>query len=170
MTQTPAVDITPATPADVALVLSLITALADYEKLRHEVIATEQSLSKALFGPRPSAEAVIARVGGTPAGFALFFHNFSTFMGKHGLYLEDLFVLPEFRGRSIGKALLQHLAQLALERDCGRFEWAVLDWNRPALDFYRSLGAEAKSDWIIHRVSGEALLHLASGKSRLPRQ
>jgi GNAT superfamily N-acetyltransferase len=165
MTQTSSIDIAPATPADVGLVLSLITALADYEKLRHEVIATEQSLTQALFGKRPSAEAVIARVAGEPAGFALFFHNFSTFMGKPGLYLEDLFVLPEFRGRSIGKSLLQYLAQLAVRRDCGRFEWAVLDWNRPARDFYESLGAEAKSDWIIHRVSGEALRRLASGSS-----
>jgi GNAT superfamily N-acetyltransferase len=165
MTQTSGIDIASATPADVPLVLSLITALAEYEKLRHEVIATEQSLNQALFGPRPSAEAVIARVAGSAAGFALFFHNFSTFLGKPGLYLEDLFVLPEFRGRSIGKALLQYLAQLALQRDCGRFEWAVLDWNRPARDFYESLGAEPKSDWIIHRVSGEALQRLASGKS-----
>jgi GNAT superfamily N-acetyltransferase len=165
MTQTTGIDIAPATPADVGLVLSLITALADYEKLRHEVVATEQSLTQALFAERPSAEAVIARVGGEAAGFALFFHNFSTFMGKPGLYLEDLFVLPEFRGRSIGKALLQYLAQLAVQRGCGRFEWAVLDWNRPARDFYESLGAEAKSDWIIHRVSGEALQRLASGGS-----
>jgi GNAT superfamily N-acetyltransferase len=165
MTQTSSIAIAPATPADVGLVLSLITALADYEKLRHEVIATEQSLTRALFGERPSAEAVIARVAGEPAGFALFFHNFSTFMGKPGLYLEDLFVLPEFRGRSVGKALLQFLAHLAVQRDCGRFEWAVLDWNRPARDFYESLGAEAKSDWIIHRVSGEALQRLASGRS-----
>jgi GNAT superfamily N-acetyltransferase len=165
MTQTSGIEIAPATPADVGLVLSLITALADYEKLRHEVIATEQSLIQALFGARPSAEAVIARVAGEPAGFALFFHNFSTFLGKPGLYLEDLFVLPEFRGRSIGKALLQYLAHLAVQRDCGRFEWAVLDWNRPARDFYESLGAEAKSDWIIHRVSGEALRRLASGRS-----
>jgi GNAT superfamily N-acetyltransferase len=165
MTQDSQLDIAPAQPTDVALMLSLITALADYEKLRHEVVATEESLSQALFGPKPSAEAVIARVGGTPAGFALFFHNFSTFVGKHGLYLEDLFVLPEFRGRSIGKALLKYLATLAVERQCGRFEWAVLDWNRPARDFYESLGAEAKSDWIIHRVSGAALQQLASGKS-----
>ena len=165
MTQDPTLDIAPARPTDVALMLSLITALADYEKLSHEVVATEESLSLALFGPKPSAEAVIARVNGTPAGFALFFHNFSTFVGKHGLYLEDLFVLPEFRGRSIGKALLQYLAALAVERQCGRFEWAVLDWNRPARDFYESLGAEAKSDWIIHRVSGAALQQLASGKS-----
>lgn len=159
------IDILPAAPADVPLILSLITALADYEKLGHEVIATEQSLTQALFGHKPGAEAVIARIDGTPAGFALFFHNFSTFQGKHGLYLEDLFVLPEFRGRAIGKALLRHLAALAIERDCGRFEWAVLDWNRPARDFYESLGAEAKSDWIIHRVSGAALQQLASGHS-----
>jgi GNAT superfamily N-acetyltransferase len=165
MTQSSRIDIVPATPADIPLVLALITALADYEKLRHEVVATEQSLHQALFGSKPSAEAVIARDGGVAAGFALFFHNFSTFMGKPGLYLEDLFVLPEFRGRSIGKALLQYLAQLAVQRDCARFEWAVLDWNRPARDFYESLGAQAKSDWIIHRVSGPALQRLASGSS-----
>jgi GNAT superfamily N-acetyltransferase len=165
MTQNSRIDIAPATPHDVPLMLSLITALAEYEKLRHEVIATEQSLGTALFGPKPSAEAVIARFEGSPAGFALFFHNFSTFVGKHGLYLEDLFVLPQFRGRAIGKALLRHLAALAVERDCGRFEWAVLDWNRPARDFYESLGAEAKSDWIIHRVSGAALQQLASPDS-----
>jgi GNAT superfamily N-acetyltransferase len=165
MTQPSSIEISPATPADVPMVLALITALAEYEKLRHEVVATEASLHQALFGPKPGAEAIIARADGTAAGFALFFHNFSTFMGKRGLYLEDLFVLPEFRGRSIGKALLQYLAQLALQRDCARFEWAVLDWNRPARDFYESLGAEAKSDWIIHRVSGPALQRLASGKS-----
>jgi GNAT superfamily N-acetyltransferase len=165
MTQPSSIEIAPATPADVPMVLTLITALAEYEKLRHEVVATEASLHQALFGPKPGAEAIIARADGTAAGFALFFHNFSTFMGKRGLYLEDLFVLPEFRGRSIGKALLQYLAQLALQRDCARFEWAVLDWNRPARDFYESLGAEAKSDWIIHRVSGPALQRLASGRS-----
>jgi GNAT superfamily N-acetyltransferase len=165
MTQPSSIEIAPATPADVPMVLALITALAEYEKLRHEVVATEASLHQALFGSKPGAEAVIARADGTAAGFALFFHNFSTFMGKQGLYLEDLFVLPEFRGRSIGKALLQYLAQLALQRDCARFEWAVLDWNRPARDFYEALGAEAKSDWIIHRVSGPALQRLASGTS-----
>jgi GNAT superfamily N-acetyltransferase len=165
MTQPSSIEIAPATPADVPMVLTLITALAEYEKMRHEVVATEASLHQALFGPKPGAEAIIARADGTAAGFALFFHNFSTFMGKRGLYLEDLFVLPEFRGRSIGKALLQYLAQLALQRDCARFEWAVLDWNRPARDFYESLGAEAKSDWIIHRVSGAALQRLASGRS-----
>jgi GNAT superfamily N-acetyltransferase len=165
MTQAAALDIAPATPADVPLILSLINELADYEKLRHEVIATEASLGQALFGPRPSAEAVIARMGAQPAGFALYFHNFSTFLGKQGLYLEDLFVRPAYRGRAIGKALLRHLAALALERGCGRFEWAVLDWNRPARDFYEALGAQAKSDWIIHRLSGDALQRLADGRA-----
>jgi GNAT superfamily N-acetyltransferase len=165
MTQAAALDITPATPADVPLILSLINELADYEKLRHEVIATEASVGQALFGPRPSAEAVIARMGAQPAGFALYFHNFSTFLGKQGLYLEDLFVRPAYRGRAIGKALLRHLAALALERGCGRFEWAVLDWNRPARDFYEALGAQAKSDWIIHRLSGDALQRLADGRA-----
>lgn len=162
MTEPTAIDIAPALPADVPLLLALITELADYEKLRHEVVATEAAVAQALFGPRPSAEAVIARSGGEPAGFALYFHNFSTFLGKHGLYLEDLFVRPAFRGRAIGKALLRYLAALALQRDCGRFEWAVLDWNRPARDFYEGLGAQAKSDWIIHRISGEALRRLAA--------
>jgi GNAT superfamily N-acetyltransferase len=165
MTQAAALDITPATPADVPLILSLINELADYEKLRHEVIATEASVGQALFGPRPSAEAVIARMGAQPAGFALYFHNFSTFLGKQGLYLEDLFVRPAYRGRAIGKALLRHLAALALERGCGRFEWAVLDWNQPARDFYEALGAQAKSDWIIHRLSGDALQRLADGRA-----
>jgi GNAT superfamily N-acetyltransferase len=163
MKQTSAIDILPATAADVPLLLRLITELADYEKLRHEVVATEAALNTALFAARPSAEAIIARIDGEPAGFALFFHNFSTFLGKRGLYLEDLFVLPKHRGRAIGKALLRHLAALAVERDCGRFEWAVLDWNRSARNFYESLGAEAKSDWIIHRISGDALRHLADG-------
>ena len=162
MTEPTTVDIVPAKPSDLPVLLALITELADYEKLRHEVVATEASLSLALFGPRPSAEAVIARVKGEPAGFALYFHNFSTFLGKHGLYLEDLYVRPAFRGRSIGKALLRYLAALALQRDCGRFEWAVLDWNRPARDFYEALGAHARSDWIIHRISGDALRRLAA--------
>jgi len=165
MTESTTIDIVAATPADVPLLLALITELADYEKLRHEVVATQASVSNALFGPRPSAEAVIARVAGEPAGFALYFHNFSTFLGKHGLYLEDLFVRPAYRGRAIGKALLRYLAALALQRDCGRFEWAVLDWNRPARDFYEALGAQAKSDWIIHRISGDALKRLAAPPS-----
>jgi GNAT superfamily N-acetyltransferase len=164
MTQASALRISPAKPADVPLILALIAELADYEKLRHEVIATEAGVNQALFGQRPSAEAIIARVGNEPAGFALFFHNFSTFLGKRGLYLEDLFVRPEFRGRAIGKSLLSHLAALAVARDCGRFEWAVLDWNRPARDFYEALGAQPKSDWVIHRLSGDALRRLAGAQ------
>jgi GNAT superfamily N-acetyltransferase len=165
MTEPSAIDIAPAKAADVPLLLALITELADYEKLRHEVVATHASVSQALFGPRPSAEAVVARFAGEPAGFALYFHNFSTFLGKHGLYLEDLYVRPAYRGRAIGKALLRYLAALALQRDCGRFEWAVLDWNRPARDFYEALGVQAKSDWIIHRISGDALKRLAAPPS-----
>lgn len=155
--------ISPAQPADVPLVLALIHGLAEYEKLGHEVVATEDKLMRSLFGGRPAAEALIARYQGSPAGFALYFHNFSTFLGQPGLYLEDLFVKPEFRGHGIGRAMLVYLAGLAVERGCGRFEWAVLDWNRPARDFYESLGAKPMSDWIIHRVSGEALTRLARG-------
>ena len=152
-----------ATDADVPLILRLIRALAEYEKLSHEVVATEDGLRRALFGARPVAEAVIARFGGEPVGFALFFHNFSTFLGAPGIYLEDLFVEERRRGRGFGKALLSHVAAIAVERGCGRFEWAVLDWNEPALRFYRSLGAEAKSEWVIHRVTGAALAKLARG-------
>ncbi|MDP8985440.1 MAG: GNAT family N-acetyltransferase [Pseudomonadota bacterium] len=158
-----AVDIAPAQEADVPLISSLIRELAEYEKLEHQAVATEAALRLALFGPRPAAETVIVRVEGAAAGFALYFHTFSTFLGKHGLYLEDLFVRPAFRGRGIGKALLVHLAQLALERGCGRFEWAVLDWNRPARDFYEALGAKADSAWINYRIGGEALERLAAG-------
>jgi GNAT superfamily N-acetyltransferase len=150
-----------ATPADVPLMLSLIRELAIYEKLEHEVLAGEDDLRQALFGPQPGAEAVIATWAGDAAGFALYFHNFSTFLGKRGLYLEDLFVRPVYRGRAIGKSLLIHLARLAVQRNCGRFEWAVLDWNRPARDFYESLGAQAKPDWIPYRISGEELRRLA---------
>src|ERR1700722_16817260 len=165
MTQAADLDISPANPTDVPLILSLINELADYEKLRHEVIATEASVSQALFGARPSAEAVIARIGGEPVGFALYFHNFSTFLGKHGLYLEDLFVRPAFRALGVGKTLLRHLARVALERDCGRFEWAVLDWNRSARDFYEALGAEANPAWVNYRIAGEALERLARGQA-----
>ncbi|MBS0399533.1 MAG: GNAT family N-acetyltransferase [Proteobacteria bacterium] len=163
MAQSNDLEIRPAQPADIPLVLALIHGLAEYEKLGHEVVATEEKLRQSLFGDRPSAEALIARYKGSPAGFALYFHNFSTFLGQPGLYLEDLFVKPEFRGHGIGQAILVHLAALALERGCGRFEWAVLDWNRPARDFYESLGAKPMTDWIIHRVSGEALIRLAQG-------
>lgn len=146
---------------DTPLILRLIRELAEYEKLAHEVVATETQLHDNLFGARPQAEVIIAEWNGEPAGFALFFHNFSTFRGKHGLYLEDLFVRPAFRGKRIGRGLLQHLARIAVERDCGRFEWAVLDWNTPARNFYVSLGAKPVPEWDIFRVTGEALQRLA---------
>jgi GNAT superfamily N-acetyltransferase len=158
--------IRPALAADVPLLLSLIRALAAYEKLEHEVVASEAALHEHLFGPRPYAEALVAESGGAPAGFALFFHNYSTFLAQPGLYLEDLFVKPEHRGRGIGKRLLIDLARLATERGCGRFEWTVLDWNEPAIRFYASLGAEMKREWIINRVSGEALRALAAQARR----
>jgi GNAT superfamily N-acetyltransferase len=147
---------------DVPLILRLIKALAEYERMSDEVIATEDSLRETLFGARPSAEVVIAYAGTEPAGFALFFQNYSTFLGKPGLYLEDLFVAPEYRGRGYGKALLQHLATLAITRGCGRFEWSVLDWNEPAIGFYKKLGAQPMHDWTIFRVSGDALRQLAA--------
>jgi GNAT superfamily N-acetyltransferase len=151
-----------ATPADIPLILQLIGELAEYEKLAHEARARAEDLETHLFGPRPRAEAVIAEVDGAPAGFALFFHNFSTFHGKPGLYLEDLYVRPPFRGQGVGKRLLAHLAALALERGCARFEWSVLDWNTPAIDFYRGLGARPMDEWIVHRLDGEALRALAA--------
>jgi GNAT superfamily N-acetyltransferase len=168
MTQDALLNITAATRADVPLILELINDLAEYEKLRHEAVATEASISAALFVDKAVAEAVIARYDGEAAGFALFFHNFSTFLGRPGLYLEDLFVRPGFRGRSIGKALLAHLAALAVKRGCGRFEWQVLDWNQPAREFYESLGARPNPTWINYRMTGEALERLAgaSGLSR----
>lgn len=155
-------NIRPATPADTALILELIRELAEYERLAHEVVATEAQLRENLFGATPQAEVVIAEWNGAPAGFALWFHNFSTFLGKRGLYLEDLFVRPALRGKGIGKALLQHLARVAVARDCGRFEWAVLDWNEPARTFYVSLGAKPVAEWDIFRVTGEALVRLAN--------
>ena len=151
-----------ATPRDVPLILRLIKALAEYERMADEVIATEAGLHETLFGARPSAEVVIAYARNEPAGFALFFQNYSTFLGKPGLYLEDLFVAPEYRGRGYGKALLQHLATLAVERGCGRFEWSVLDWNEPAIGFYKKLGAQPMDAWTIFRVSGDALRQLAA--------
>jgi GNAT superfamily N-acetyltransferase len=151
-----------ATPADTALILALVRELADYEKLAHEVVATEESLRDALFGARPAAEALLVEVEGECAGFALFFHNFSTFLGRRGLYLEDLFVRPRYRGQGLGKALMVRLARIALERGCGRFEWWVLDWNAPSIAFYRSLGAVGMDEWTVQRVSGEALQRLAA--------
>jgi GNAT superfamily N-acetyltransferase len=148
---------------DVPIILSLIAALADYEKLSHEVVATEADLRRWLFGERPAAEVVIAWTGDRAVGFALFFHNFSTFLGRPGLYLEDLFVIPDRRGQGIGRRLLAHLAALAVERGCGRLEWSVLDWNTPAIGFYRRLGAAVMDDWRICRVTGDALATLARG-------
>jgi GNAT superfamily N-acetyltransferase len=166
MTPTHSLSVRPAAAADVDLVLGFIRELAEYERLSHEVTATREQIHTALFGPRPYAEAVLGCIDGEPCGFALFFHNFSTFLGKPGLYLEDLYVRPSARGRGLGSYLLAWLAALALERDCGRFEWAVLDWNEPALKVYRSLGARAADDWTIQRVTGEALRQLAA-KARL---
>jgi len=150
-----------ATARDVPLILYFIRALAEYERLADKVSATEASIREELFGERPSAEAIIAYDGDEPVGFALFFHNFSTFVGRRGLYLEDLFVKPEERGKGVGRRLLNHLAALAKERQCGRMEWAVLDWNEPAIKFYRSLGAAPMDEWTVFRLSGDALERLA---------
>jgi GNAT superfamily N-acetyltransferase len=139
----------------------LITALAEYERLAHEAVATEGDLREALFGARPYAEAVVASVDAEPVGFALWFHNYSTFVGRPGLYLEDLFVLPAWRGRGVGRALIVHLARIAVERRCGRMEWSVLDWNEPAIRFYKSLGARPMDEWTVFRVTGDALVRLA---------
>ena len=151
-----------ATVDDVPQILAFIRALADYERLGHEVVATEDGLRGALFGPRPYAEVVLAEDAGTPIGFALFFHTFSTFLGQPGIYLEDLFVVPEARGRGVGRALLAHLARLAGERGFGRVEWAVLDWNAPAIRFYDSLGAKPNAGWTVYRLTGDALTALAA--------
>ena len=158
----PGTEIRAAVEGDVALILQLIKELAEYERLSHEVVATEETLREALFGERRVAEALIAQVGGEPAGFALFFHNFSTFLGRPGIYLEDLYVKPVFRGAGVGHALLVHLARVARERGCGRLEWAVLDWNEPAIGFYKRIGAAPVSGWTVYRVTGEALEGLAA--------
>lgn len=147
---------------DVGLILGFIRQLAEYEKLAHEVVADEATLAAELFGARPMAEVVIAELDGEPAGFALFFHNFSTFLGRPGIYLEDLFVRPELRGHGIGGILLGFLAAVAVERGCGRLEWSVLDWNRSAIGFYESLGATAMTEWSTYRLAGEALARLAA--------
>ena len=152
-----------ATEADIPLILRFIRDLAIYEKLEHKVVATEAGLRQTLFGNPRFAEVVFAVVDGVEGGFALFFHNYSTFLGAPGIYLEDLFVKPEFRGRGLGKALLAHLAKLAKERGCGRVEWAVLDWNTPSIDFYKGLGAIPLDDWRIFRLTGDAMEKLANG-------
>jgi GNAT superfamily N-acetyltransferase len=155
------IEIRPAVERDVPVLLGLIRDLAEYEKLAHQVEATEDGLHRALFGPRPAAEAIIAFAEGEPAGFALFFQNFSTFVGRPGLYLEDLFVRPAFRGRGIGTRLLATLARIAVERNYGRMEWTVLDWNELALGVYRRIGAVPLDDWTVHRLTGDALNRLA---------
>ena len=146
---------------DAALVLSFIRELAEYEKLGHQVVADEDTLADSLFGEHPAAEVVFAEVDGEPAAFALFFHNYSTFLGRRGLYLEDLYVRPRFRGEGLGRLLMAFLARLAIERGCGRFEWWVLDWNSDAIRFYRDLGASGMDDWTVQRITGEALQRLA---------
>ena len=150
-------EIRQATERDVPLIHSFIAQLAEFEKLSGEVAVTEELLRRNLFGPKPYAEVLLAHWSGEPAGLALFFSNFSTFLGKPGIYLEDLFVREHLRGRGIGRALLQALARLAVERDCGRLEWAVLDWNEGAIRFYRRLGAQAKHEWTVFRLTGEEL-------------
>ena len=155
--------IRPAILADVPAILGFVRELAAFEREPDGVEATEPMLAAALFGERPAAEAVIAEADGVAAGFALFFHNFSTWTGRRGLYLEDLYVTPAARGRGVGKALLRHLAQVATTRGCARFEWSVLDWNADAIAFYRSVGAVGMEDWTVQRLSGEALVQLAEG-------
>ena len=154
-----------ATPADVPRVLAFIKELAAYERLSHEVVADEGTIRAALFGPGANAEALIGELDGQPIAFAVYFHNFSTFLGRRGLYLEDLFVQPAHRGSGHGKAMLAHLAGLAVARGCGRFEWAVLDWNEPAIRFYEALGAKPNADWTVYRLDGAALAALAQAKA-----
>lgn len=153
--------IRPATRDDVGLIMNFVRALADYERAADKVAATEASLGEALFGVRPAAECVIAEHDGAAVGFALFFSNFSTWVGQSGLYLEDLFVVPEARALGVGKALLAHVAALAVARGCTRFEWAVLNWNEPAIGFYRSIGALPQDEWTVYRLTGDALHALA---------
>jgi GNAT superfamily N-acetyltransferase len=154
-----------ATAADLPAIAGLIRALAEYEKLAHAVTLDEGRLREHLFGPRPYAEALLAEDAGAIVGFALFFHNYSTFRGRPGLYLEDLFVIPEYRGRGHGKALLAALARLAVERGCARLEWSVLDWNAPAIGFYRKLGAVPLDEWTVYRLTDEPLEALAARRA-----
>jgi GNAT superfamily N-acetyltransferase len=153
--------IRPATPADVAHIRAMIVELAVFEKLEHQVVATESLLHEGLFGARPACEAIIGEADGEVVSFALFFHNFSTFLTRKGLYLEDLYVRQSQRGQGFGKAMLARLAQIAVERECGRFEWSVLDWNAPAIQLYKSLGADVMPEWRICRLTGDALQTLA---------
>jgi GNAT superfamily N-acetyltransferase len=154
--------IRPAIIEDVRVILGFIRALAEYEKLSHAVIATEDLLREHLFGPHPAAEVLIANLNGQPVGFALYFRSFSTFLARPGIWLEDVFVLPEVRGRGVGKSLLAAVAKVAVQRGCGRLEWAVLDWNSPAIGFYKKLGAVGMEEWTTYRVTGDALNSLAA--------
>jgi GNAT superfamily N-acetyltransferase len=157
-----AISIAPATPEDVPQIWQFVVELAIYEREPEAVIATKEDFHRVLFCESPRAYAVMCRDGDVPIGFALYFYNFSTWLGRHGLYLEDLYVTPEHRGKGAGKALLQHLAGIAVAEGCGRFEWSVLDWNQPAIDFYESMGAKPQSEWVGYRLTGEALQALAS--------
>jgi len=157
---TDAFHIRQAVPADVKLILQFIQKLGAYEKLSHEVVATEEKLHKTLFEQK-MAEVIIGEYQGVPVGFALFFHNYSTFLGQAGIYLEDLFIDPEMRGKGFGKKMLAHLAKIAVERDCGRLEWSCLDWNEPSICFYKGLGAKPLEDWTIFRVTGDTLREMA---------
>jgi GNAT superfamily N-acetyltransferase len=153
--------IVPATKYDMGILLQFIQALARYEKLEHEVVATEENLKESLFGAHPAAEVLFLEVTGRKVGFALFFTSYSTFLGKPGIYLEDLFIQPEERGKGYGKALLSYLAKMTVDRNCGRLEWSVLDWNATALQFYKSVGAVPMQEWTVQRLTGSALIHLA---------
>ena len=158
------VAIRPATAADVPIILELIRALATYERAPNDITATEDGLSKVLFGEKPAAEVLLAFENETAVGFAVFFHNFSTWLGRPGLYLEDLFVRPEDRGKGYGRALLIHLAKIARDRGCGRMEWAVLDWNEPAIQFYRKLGAKSMDEWTVFRLKRDGIAKLADAE------
>ena len=160
-----AITIRPCREDEVPLVLQFVRELAEYEHLLHQAVATEERVRRDLFGPRPYAEVVFACLDDEPVGFALFFHNYSTFLGKPGIYLEDLFVRPKVRGKGLGKALLTWLAAEAVRRDCGRLEWSVLDWNEPSIQFYKSLGARPLDEWTMYRLDGEALNALARKRS-----
>ena len=156
----------PATKADVGIILGLIKELADYEKLAHEVVATEEVLLKTLFGGRAYAECIIGEVDGEPAGFALFFHNYSTFLGKPGIYLEDLYIKKTHRGAGLGAGFFRELARIALKRDCGRLEWSVLDWNEPAINFYKKLGAKSQDGWTVQRLTRPEMENLVFPNSK----
>ena len=162
MPDAPSFAIRLATPGDVPTILTLIHALAEYERAPNDVVATEEGVAEALFGEHPAAEVLLGEEAGTPVCFALFFHNFSTWLGRRGLYLEDLFVRPEMRGKGYGRALLVRLAEIARERECGRMEWAVLDWNEPAIQFYRKLGAQPNDEWTIFRLTRDGIAALAA--------